>query len=46
MVLGEPSKTLNAYFLECKDEAKTVVPKETLADLGNRFKLRISIIEE
>jgi hypothetical protein len=38
-------KPLNVYFLECKDGAKAVVPKETLADLSNRFKLKITIIE-
>jgi hypothetical protein len=38
-------KPLNVYYLECKDGAKALVPKETLVDLSNRFKLRISIIE-
>jgi hypothetical protein len=38
-------KPLNVYFLECKDGAKAVVPKETLVDLSNRFKLKISIVE-
>jgi hypothetical protein len=38
-------KPLNVYFLECRDGAKAVVPKETLADLSNRFKLKISIVE-
>ena len=38
-------KQLNAYFLECKDGAKAVVPEETLADLSNRFKLKITIVE-
>lgn len=38
-------KPLNVYFLECKDGAKAVVPKDTLADLSNRFKLKITIIE-
>jgi hypothetical protein len=38
-------KPLNVYFLECKDGAKAVVPKETLIDLSNRFKLKISIVE-
>jgi hypothetical protein len=38
-------KPLNVYFLECRDGAKAVVPKETLADLSNRFKLKITIIE-
>ena len=38
-------KQLNAYFLECKDGARAVVPEETLADLSNRFKLKITIVE-
>jgi hypothetical protein len=38
-------KQLNAYFLECKDGARAVVPEETLADLSNRFKLKIAIVE-
>jgi hypothetical protein len=38
-------KLLNVYFLECKDGSKAVVPKETLVDLSNRFKLKISIVE-
>jgi hypothetical protein len=39
-------KPLNVYYLECRDGAKAVVPNETLADLSNRFKLMISIMEE
>jgi predicted CopG family antitoxin len=38
-------KPLNVYFLECKSGAKAIVPKETLADLSNRFKLKI-VVEE
>jgi hypothetical protein len=38
-------KPLNVYFLECRDGAKAIVPKETLADLSNRFKLKI-VVEE
>jgi len=39
-------KPLNVYYLECRDGAKAVVPKETIADLSSRFKLKISVIEE
>jgi hypothetical protein len=38
-------KPLNVYFLVCRDGAKAVVPRETLADLANRFKLKI-VVEE
>jgi hypothetical protein len=38
-------KPLNVYFLVCKDGAKAVVPYETLADLSNRFKLKIAVEE-
>jgi len=36
-------KPLNVYFLECSDGAKALVPYEALADLSNRFRLKISI---
>jgi hypothetical protein len=39
-------KPSNVYYIECSDGAKAVVPKETLVDLSNRFKLKISIVEE
>jgi hypothetical protein len=38
-------KPLNVYFLECRDGAKAVVPRETLADLSSRFKLKIAVEE-
>jgi hypothetical protein len=39
-------KPLNVYYLECRDGAKAIVPKETLVDLSNRYKLKITIMEE
>ncbi len=38
-------KPLNVYYLECRDGAKAVVPKETLADLVSRFKFKIEVVE-
>jgi hypothetical protein len=38
-------KPLNVYILECKDGAKAIVPKETLTDLSERFKLKIEVVE-
>jgi hypothetical protein len=38
-------KPLNVYFLECRDGAKAIVPRETLADLASRFKLKIAVEE-
>jgi hypothetical protein len=38
-------KPLNVYFLECRDGAKAIVPRETLADLSSRFKLKIAVEE-
>jgi predicted DNA-binding ribbon-helix-helix protein len=39
-------KPLNVYYVECSDGAKAIVPREALADLANRFKLKIKIVEE
>jgi hypothetical protein len=39
-------RPLNVYYVECKDGAKAIVPEETLADLSNRFKLKMTIVEE
>jgi hypothetical protein len=38
-------KPRGVYFLECKDGAKAVVPEETLADLTDKFKLKIEVID-
>ena len=38
-------RPLNAYYVECRDGAGAVVPRETLADLVARFKLRIKVVE-
>jgi hypothetical protein len=38
-------KPLNVYLVECRDGAKAIVPYETLADLSERFKLRIEVVE-
>jgi hypothetical protein len=38
-------KPLNVYFIECKDGAKAIVPRETLADLSERFKLRLKVVD-
>jgi hypothetical protein len=39
-------KPSNVYFVECNDGAKAIVPHETLADLVDRFKLKIRVVEE
>jgi hypothetical protein len=39
---GRPA---NAYFVECKNGEKAIVPPDTLGDLSQRFGLRISVIE-
>jgi len=36
---------LNAYYVECRNGARAIVPRETLADLVARFKLRIKVVE-
>jgi type VI protein secretion system component VasK len=38
-------KPLNVYLVECKDGAKAIVPREALADLSERFKLRIEVVD-
>ena len=38
-------KPLNVYYLICRDGAKAIVPYETLADLSNRFKMKIAVEE-
>ncbi len=39
-------KPLNVYLVECNDGAKAIMPHEALADLANRFKLKIRVVEE
>jgi hypothetical protein len=38
-------KPLNVYFLECRDGAKAIVPRETLTDLSEKFKIRIEVVD-
>jgi hypothetical protein len=38
-------RPLNVYYVECRDGAKAIVPREALADLSARFKLRIEVVE-
>jgi hypothetical protein len=38
-------RPLNVYFVECRDGAKALVPRETLAELASKFKLRIKVVE-
>jgi hypothetical protein len=38
-------KPLNVYYVECRDGARAIVHRETLADLVSKFKLRIKVVE-
>jgi hypothetical protein len=38
-------RPLNVYYVECRDGAKAIVPREALADLSERFKLRVKVVE-
>jgi hypothetical protein len=38
-------KLLDVYFVECRDGAKAIVHRETLADLVSKFKVRIKVVE-
>jgi phage gp46-like protein len=38
-------KLLNVYYVECRDGARAVVHRETLADLVAKFKLKIKVVE-
>ncbi len=38
-------KPLNVYYVECRDGARAIVPRETLVELVSKFKLRIKVVE-
>jgi hypothetical protein len=38
-------KTLNAYILECRNNAKAFVPFETLGELSQRYGLVIKVLD-